>query len=206
VSGGEGKWRRFSPRRLLIGLASVQEYELIEARQLAAEVLGRMKELQPGVDRRHDAWVAAEFQFPLRSLLIKAAFNSSLFLGISMVVVAGGFATSGLTIAADASQGSLVAWIVFSIGLLVALAGGLAQIFRFGVRSNERRTLAILLKEEGWNFVYKEGPYAKDADALQRFRARIHELQRRGGDIASIESEASPAPPPERVAARVPEG
>ena len=187
------KW--YSPRRWLARFAQVQEFELIEVRQLGANVLGRMIELQEGADKRHEAWVAAEFQYPLRSLLIKAALNSSLFLAISMVVVAGGFATSGITVAANASQGSLAAWIVFSLGLLVALAGGLAQIFRFGVRSNARRSLAVLLKEEGWNFVYAEGEYADSSDALQKFRARVHELQRRVAEVALIDADASPATP-----------
>lgn len=177
-------------RRWSALFGKVQEFELIEVRQLSAEVLKRMKALQPDAVDMHEGWVAAEFRFPLRSLLIKAGHNSTFFVLLSMVVVAGGFATSGIAVAAGADKGSLAAWIVFAVGLIVALAGGIAQTFRFGVRANARRTLALTLREEGWSFVYKEGDYAKDKEALQKFRTRVTEIQRRVAEVASIDSEA----------------
>jgi hypothetical protein len=172
----------------------VQKFELIEVRQLSAEVLKRMKALRPDDADMHKGWVAAEFHYPLRSLLIKAGHNSTFFVWVSMIVIAGGFATSGIAVAGGAEKGSSTAWIIFAIGLIVALAGGIAQIFRFGVRANARRTLALSLREEGWNFVYKEGDYAKDKEALQKFRARVTEIQRRIAEVASIDSETPPGP------------
>jgi hypothetical protein len=169
----------------------VQTFELVEIRHLSKLVVERMDELQPDAKERHGAWVAAEFRYPLRSLLIKAAANSALFTAVSLVVVAGGFATSGITAAVGSSKSSVATWVVFAIGLLVALAGALAQLFRFGVKANERRTLAVTLREEGWNFVYEVGDFADDASALGKFRTRVDEIQRRIADVASIEADST---------------
>lgn len=198
MNGEEGtdREKRGRKRRPLSAyFGKVQKFELIEVEQLSDEVLKRMNKTQPDADERHKAWVAAEFRYPLRSLLIKAGHNSTYFALLSIVVVAGGFATSGIAVAGGAGEGSSAAWVVFAIGLIVALAGGIAQIFRFGVRSNARRALALNLREEGWNFVYKEGDYTNDADALRKFRARVNEIQRRIAEVASIDSEAQPAAP-----------
>ena len=181
--------RRRKGRPLSAYFGKVQKFELIEVEQLSDVVLKRMNEVQPDAADRHKAWVAAEFRYPLRSLLIKAGHNSTFFVLLSMVVVAGGFATSGIAVAGGAEKGSSLAWVVFAIGLIVALAGGVAQIFRFGTRSNARRTLALNLREEGWNFAYKDGDYVEDQEALQKFRARVTDIQRRIADVARIDSD-----------------
>ena len=185
-----GREKRRQKRRPLSALfGKVQKFELIEVEQLSDEVLKRMNEVQPNADARHKAWVAAEFRYPLRSLLIKAGHNSMFFVLVSIVVVAGGFATSGLAVAGGAEKGSSTAWVVFAIGLIVAMAGAIAQIFRFGVRSNARRALALGLREEGWNFVYKDGDYAEDKEAMKKFRVRVTDIQRRIADVAKIDSD-----------------
>lgn len=189
------KKRRRKRRTFSALFGKVQKFELIEIEQLSDEVLKRMNEIQPDANDRHRAWVAAEFRFPLRSLLIKAGHNSTFFVLLSLVVVAGGFATSGIAVAGGAEKGSATAWVVFVIGLIVALAGGAAQIFRFGVRSNTRRSLALNLREEGWNFVYEDGDYAEDKKALQKFRARVTDIQRRIADVAKIDSDTQAGSP-----------
>jgi hypothetical protein len=187
-----GRSKEPADKRSRFHLSRVQPFELIEVRQVTAEVLDRMNKLQPDAESRHKAWVAAEFQYPLRSLLIKAASNSTVFAFVSLVIIGGGFVTSGIAVAAGASKGSPAAWVVFATGLIVAMAGGIAQLFRLGTRSNERRALAVTLREEGWNFAYAEGEYTDPVDALQKFRGRVNEIQRRIADVASIESEAPP--------------
>lgn len=198
MKGGERtdrRKRRRKGRPLSALFGKVQKFELIEVEQLSDQVLKRMNEVQTGVDDKHKAWVAAEFRYPLRSLLIKAGHNSTFFVLLSMVVVAGGFATSGIAVAGGAEKGSSTAWVIFAIGLIVALAGGIAQIFRFGVRSNARRTLALSLREEGWNFVYKDGDYAEDKEALHKFRARVTDIQRRIANVAKIDSDTQAGSP-----------
>jgi SRSO17 transposase len=43
-----------------------------------------------------------------------------------------------------------MSWIVFSVGMVVAIAEGISQIFRPGHRAAQRTTLKIDLREEGW--------------------------------------------------------
>jgi Protein of unknown function (DUF4231) len=139
----------------------------------------------------HQAWVASRFRYPLRSLLIKANGSSVLYVLLTAVVVAGGFATSGIDAAAGAGKGSGTAWLVFGIGLVVALAGAISQQFRFGYRSSERRSLAVTLREEGWHFVYRVAPYAQDATAVQVFQFRVDELHRQVAQVSAVESETA---------------
>ena len=139
--------------RQMLGLLGVRvpQFELEEIIQLSSLLVARMEALEPDADQRHEAWVASRFRYPLRSLLIKANGSSVAYVVLTLVVVAGGFATSGIAAAAGAGKGTstTTAWVVFGIRLLVALAGAISQQFRFGTRSSERRTLAVALREEG---------------------------------------------------------
>jgi hypothetical protein len=188
LQGEKGKREK---KRWRLWLLRVHPFERIEIRDLARLILARMTELDKEGEIKHEAWVTAQFEYPLRSLLIKANGNSTSFLITSLVIVGGGFATSGIAVAAGAGKGSVAAWIVFTIGLLVALAGGVAQQFRFGVRANERRTLAVSMREEGWKFVYEVGDYGDGKTALATFQTRVYEFQRRMADVGAIESEES---------------
>jgi hypothetical protein len=184
-------------RGLLARVGRVQKYETIEISQLSALVLGRMDEEEKGSGAKNKAWVESQFHYPLRSWLIKANWNSFTFVSLSLVLIAGGFATSGITAAAGASKGSATSWIIFVIGLLVAVVAGISQQFRFGVRANERRTLATTLRAEGWRYVYKVGDYAQ-AGASAAFRAKVEELQTHAAQVAIIEGDPTkpPNPPP----------
>jgi hypothetical protein len=182
-------------RGLLARLGRVQKYELIGISQLSDLVLAQMDEEEPDGGAKNEAWVASQFHYPLRSWLIKAKWNSVTFVGLSLVIVGGGFATSGITAAAGASKGSAAAWIIFAIGLLVALVGGVSQQFRFGVRADERRALANSLRAEGWSYVYKIGEYA-NSGASAAFRAKVEELQTHAAQVAIIEGNPTKAPTP----------
>ncbi|MCW2981104.1 MAG: hypothetical protein JWO14_2831 [Solirubrobacterales bacterium] len=182
---------------LLQRLGRVQEFELIEIAQLSNLVLERMdKDDAAAPAGGNKAWVASQFRYPLRSWLIKANWNSFTFLGLSLLVIGGGFATSGITAAAGASKGSAAAWIIFAIGLIVAVVGGISQQFRFGVRANQRRALAVSLRAQGWRYVFKAGDYAGDG-ASAAFRAKVEELQNNAAQVGVIEGDTSaPSPPP----------
>jgi hypothetical protein len=182
--------------KMVLRIARVPKFELREITDLSALVLERMNEDTPDDSKKNRAWVGAQFQYPLRSWLIKANWNSFTFVALSMVVVGGGFATSGIAAAAGAGKGSAASWFIFAIGLIVALVGGISQQFRFGVRANERRTLAVGLREEGWRFVYKVGDYGCP-EALPKFRAKVEELHQLAAKVAIVEGEAShPTTPP----------
>jgi hypothetical protein len=148
-----------------------------------------MDELLPDGRDQNQAWVASRLRYPLRSLLIKANGNAVMYVAVSLLIVGGGFATSGIAAAGGAGKGSPAAWVIFGIGLLVALAGGISQQFRFGFRSSERRTLAVALREEGWHFVYETGTYAEGATAVSALQARVDEIHRRIAQVAALDSE-----------------
>jgi hypothetical protein len=131
------------------------------------------------------AWLVHNFQQPLEDVLGKAGQNGRRYVLVNVVVIGGGFATSGVAVA---SRGA--GWVVFGIGLAVALAGGLSQQLRFGFRSSESRTLVFAFFNEGWHFVMSTGAYVeKPDDAWARFSERVDALNERAAAVESIESE-----------------
>jgi hypothetical protein len=176
-------------RRVMSG-GYIRTYELREVEQLGALILARLNAEDTPAKDAHGPWVASRVVYPLRSLLIKSGYNSLAYLVASLIALGGGFATSGIAVAAGASKGTASAWVIFGIGLLVALAGGLSQRFRFGFRSSERLTLASALREESWHFVYRTGGYSDPiASAFQAFQAKVDELHRRIDQVTTLESQ-----------------
>ena len=114
----------------------VPRYELTEVFDLGEHVLDRLMQGPPGSNfarmnskQAHD-WVAARFTYPLRTLLLQASRNTRGHVLLNLVVIGGGFATSGIAVAAGAGhKGTTTSWIVFSVGLVVALAGGISRSF-----------------------------------------------------------------------------
>lgn len=140
-------------------------------------------------------WLLYSFQRPLEDLIAKASQNALAYLVVNLVVIGGGFATSGVSLAAQGGEGFDPSWLVFGIGLFVALAGGLSQQFRFGFRSSERRTLVLAFFNEGWHFALSTGAYAVDKDsAWKLFGERIDKLNERAAAVESIESELPKKP------------
>lgn len=183
--------------RLSRGLG-VAQYELIGVVQLGDHVLKRLGALSLPTDDpdMYKNWVASEFTFPLRAQLWGSARDRRTHLVLSMVVVVGGFATSGIAAAAGhGGRGSTTSWIVFGIGLVLALVGGLNQIFRPSFRANERTGIAVEMREEGWAFAMSTGEYASlRGDALAaftKFQARVAEFQRRIAAVTVMTSEPS---------------
>jgi hypothetical protein len=195
---GAGRTRAYKPRSavgrwLRLGLGT-PEFELEEIAQLSELIQARLNTLEPGDDVRHHAWVASRFRYPLRSLLIVSNRDAASYVAITLLIVGGGFATSGIAVAAGAGKGSAGSWIVFAIGLLVALAGAISQQLRFGFRSSERRTLAVTLREEGWHFANLTGDYAPAGRvAFVLFESRLDELHRRIAQVDVLERAPAPS-------------
>jgi Protein of unknown function (DUF4231) len=183
-----GRWVRF-------GLGT-PEYELQEVWQLSELIRTRLDEIEDGAAERHREWVASRFRYPLRALLIIANRDGTSYIGFTLVVVAGGFATSGIAVATGAGKGSTASWVVFAIGLLVALAAAISQQLRFGVRSNERRGLAVAMREDGWHFVNQTGDYAglEPRVAFVRFESQLDDIHRRNSQVDLWDATPPPGP------------
>lgn len=186
------KW----PLRLRIA-DGVQTYELIEVQQLGDLILRRIEEDQALSAAVYRPWVASRVTFPLRSLLLQASRNTRGAIVLNLLVVAGGFATSGIAVAtrAGGKPSSLTSWVIFSIGLIVAMGGAITQFFRPAFRSTERTSLAVELREEGWAFATASGAYAGDVtEALPIFQAKVSDVHRRAARVAALDSTTPPDP------------
>lgn len=176
----------------------VPAYELQEVDNLGRHIWHRLSSLTSITtldDSQLADWVNGQFTYPLRNWLLQASRNTRGHVLLSLVVIGGGFATSGIAVAAGTGhKGSHTSWVVFSIGLVVALAGGVSQLFRPGYRATQRTTLAIELREEGWAFANSAKDYNKDVkDAFERFNQRVSDIHRRAAQVAALEPDSKAA-------------
>jgi hypothetical protein len=195
--------------------------ELDEAGVVATQVSAALQPpgSQPLEATKVGQWVTYQFRKPLERLLKQARTDTVSHRATNLVIIAGGFATSGLAVAAGENPGTAVRWVVFSVGLIVALAGGVAQTFRLGPRAGGRQALAAELRGEGWALVHKHGRYretappdparetpapntgaAKAPTAFERFDAQVSDIHRRAREIATPEGptmDQSPSDPAE---------
>ena len=173
----------------------VPRNELNEVYQLGNHILERLHQERPrglSDDSLRD-WVTSRFISLLRALLVRASSNTRGYLVLNLVVIGGGFATSGIAVAAGTGhKSSTAAWIVFGVGLAVALAGGISQVFRPGYRATQRTTLAMELQEEGWAFVLKTRDYPGEDPAVdfERLNQRVSDIHRRAAQVIGLEPES----------------
>jgi hypothetical protein len=181
--------------RLRSGFGASQN-ELSEVDEIGNHILERLLRnlAQNSSDvPRYTDWVTSRFAYPLRALLVKAGSNTRGYLFLNLIVIGGGFATSGIAVAAGTGhKSSTAAWIVFGVGLAVALAGGVSQILRPGFRATQRITLAMELREEGWAFAMctKDYPEAEPQVAFERFEQRVSNIHRRAAQVIGLEPES----------------
>ena len=139
-----------------------------------------------------DIWVTHRFEAPLRTLRRQSYGNARVHVVVNMAVIAGGFATSGIAVAAGKGGEHGLSWVVFAIGLLVALAGGVSQIFRPGQRSTGRALLAAEMLDEGWALYDRHGEYKQDmkaADLFVLFDRRIASIRDRAFRLSVLEDQ-----------------
>jgi hypothetical protein len=93
----------------------VPRYELDEVDVLADAIARRMRPLPDSAVKV--SWVGLRFANPLRTLPLQASRNGRGHVLLNLVVIGGGFATSGIAIAASIGHkdGTTVAWIVFGV-------------------------------------------------------------------------------------------
>lgn len=196
----QSKARGVSPRFARLWSAfGVPRSELDEVKSLGDHILLRLQRL-PVLDgsessesqrQRLQDWVNGSFTRPLRALLLQASRNERSHAILNLAVIVGGFATSGIAVAAGSGhRGSNTAWIVFSFGLVVALAGGISQLFRPGYRATQRVTLATELRDEGWAFANASKDYKNKGNiekAFYLFDERVSAINRRSAEIRGFE-------------------
>jgi len=179
---------------------TVPPLDLAEVRHVAQEVRRTLKgtgatRAETSGDDGHD-WVSYRFEGLWLRLLFQSYSNARDHLVVNTVVIAGGFATSGLAVTATkggahTSASTTTAWVVFAIGLAVALAGGVSQLYRPGHRATGRSELAARLRDEGWALIDGHGDYAgkQGGDLFEVFDTRVAEVRRAAAELSKLADE-----------------
>jgi hypothetical protein len=110
----------------------------------------------------------------------KATANQHRYYALRLVTIVGGVivpALVGLTVREN-NVADTLAWITFSVSLVVAIAAALDGFFGFGERWRSFRRTAELLKADGWQYFELSGPYvaADHTAAFPRFTAHTETL------------------------------
>jgi hypothetical protein len=174
----------------------VPKYEREEVFQLGKHVLSRLKKIKitsggsTDDESRLDDWVACRFTYPLRALIFQSSRNSRGQVLLSLIVIGLGFATSGIAVAhGGGTISSTTSWTVFAFGLIVALAGGLSQLFRPGYRASQTISLVIQFREEGWAFANMTGAYVTGDDkAFNTFDKSISTILKQAAQVRTLEA------------------
>jgi Protein of unknown function (DUF4231) len=110
----------------------------------------------------------------------KAAANQRRYYGLRLVTIVGGVIVPTLVSlnVREKDVAGTLAWITFSVSLVVAISAALDGLFGFGERYRSFRRTAELLKADGWQYFELAGPYAASdhAAAFPRFTAHTETL------------------------------
>ena len=107
----------------------------------------------------------------------KAHANQRRYYALRLVTIVGGLivpALVSLNVRGD-NVAEALAWITFSLSLVVAIAAAVDGFFKFGERWRSFRRITELLKAHGWQYFELSGPYrAPDhAGAFTTFAAQV---------------------------------
>jgi hypothetical protein len=128
--------------------------------RLVARILDRLPadDADP-LNRAHRDFIKRRYAFHLVAYSVGAprydfAFN---FLSLTSIVAALG--SSGLSAAAGDGNGGTTRWIVFALGIVVALFTGVVQLVRPAQRATTRYQAANALRRAGWDFALARNDY-----------------------------------------------
>jgi hypothetical protein len=130
----------------------------------------------------------------------KAGRNQRRYYVLRLLTIVGGVTVPAIVSlnVRQANVTALLAWVTFSVSLVVALAAALEGFFRFGERWRTFRRTAEVLKAHGWQFFELSGPYSAPdhAAVFPTFAAQVETLVQQ--DVqAYIAAMAQPQAPPQ---------
>ena len=110
----------------------------------------------------------------------KAGHNQRRYYALRVLTIVGGVVVPAIVSlnVRQANVTAVLAWVTFSVSLVVALAAALEGFFRFGERWRTFRRTAEVLKAHGWQFFELAGPYAATdhATVFPTFAAQVETL------------------------------
>jgi hypothetical protein len=142
-------------------------------------------------------FIELRFRRPLAVYAQRAPRYRFGFTALTVVAIGAGFATSGVAVASGNT--SSAKWIVFTLGLLVAIVNSVQQNWKPSQRSASEYQAAAALKTEGWNFVYKRGAYAAlsdDSSTWGVFVDAVNGILRAAATLDEVSTTDPPPPPP----------
>jgi hypothetical protein len=110
----------------------------------------------------------------------KAGYNSHRYIALRIVVILGGVTIPALVSlnARESSFAATLAWVTFSLSLVVAVAAALEVFLGYGERWRSFRRTVEALKSHGWQFFELSGPYAlaSHTEAFPVFASQVEGL------------------------------
>jgi hypothetical protein len=118
----------------------------------------------------------------------KSGSNQRRYYALRLVIIVGGVIVPALVSLniRETVVAQPLAWVTFSVSLIVAIAAALDEFFGYGERWRSFRRTAEALKAHGWQFFQLAGPYerADHATAFPAFAALVEALVQQ--DVAAF--------------------
>ena len=190
--GASSRGRRWKTR-LERAVHPRMRVELREADELGRLVLAALSPKgSQGAPANHlavDRWVQYRYTEVLKDLIKHTGGYKKWNVLTGVIIIVGGFATSGVAVAAGNDAPRSIPWVVFGFGLLVAFSGALAQILKLGPQTVLYIHLTRELRDEGWALVHGHGPYTGGpAEKFTEFDRRVTEIDARAESLGAPET------------------
>lgn len=132
-----------------------------------------------------DCFLTYRFEIPLRRHGWRGPWYGRAFTYLSVAAIAAGVASSAIS--SQGSDGSL-RWVVFSLGLVVAIATAMNQLWKPAQRSVGAYRAGNALRREGWDYVNDRGRYRKvQGDRKSAFDTLIDQIRDIQAQVDSID-------------------
>jgi hypothetical protein len=158
-----------------------------QADELVTLMLERLQQDQV-TDAAAIKFVRSRFRDRMVSHLSIAPWHGFAFSTLSLISIAGAVAISSLAASGDTTSGLVVA-----LGLLIAATTAMNQIWQFQKRSTTRFRAGNSLRQEGWDYVTKQGRYAmcEPGDSFGIFYDAVWRIEAPADAISEAETDTS---------------
>jgi hypothetical protein len=154
-------------------------------RQITTKALPLVKD-----EKQLDCFLTFRFEAPFLRHSKRGPLYGRAFTYLSVAAIAAGVASSAIS--ADPGSAKSLRWLLFSLGLVVAITTSINQLWKPAQRSVGAYRAGNALRREGWDYVNERGRYQGMQEARKAYDLlldQIREIQAQVDSIDEVQAE-----------------